>query len=115
MNDNIFELLSCIKECPDAFVSKNVIFNILKTWSYGKLDYLIQELKDNNLVNIHNFDNIEQYSISEKGDDYIKNFQSNKVKERNEKLFDKFSGCIYPTILFLISTVLTLILYFLNN
>lgn len=110
MNHSKYELLTCIKECPDTFVTTEIIFNVLQNWSYSKLDSILRDLKNDRLINTYIFDEIEKYSISPKGEIFIKDYHSNKSKCKK----DFFAGFIYPTILFLISTVLSIILFFLS-
>lgn len=107
-NDKI-EMLNCINDCPDTFISKEIIFNVIR-WNYGKIDAIIQCLKDEKLIDVYNFENDrERYKVSSKGNLYIKdNFdkqQQIKLKAKQD-FFDKYT---FPTILSLISFVLGII------
>lgn len=110
MNDLKYELLICIKEYSETFVSKQIIINLLKEWSYAQVNTVLQNLKDEGLVDSHSFDEVEKYSVSSKGLIFIEDYYSNKSKGKK----DFFAGYIYPTILFMISTALSIILFLLS-
>lgn len=107
-NDKI-ELLNCINNCPDTFISKEIIFNVIK-WNYDKIDVIIQCLKDEKLIDVYNFENDkERYKVSSKGNLYIKdNFDNQKQMKIKAKqdFFDKYT---FPTILSIITFVLGII------
>lgn len=98
MDKDKFELLCCINNCPDTYISKEIIFNVIR-WNYSKIDSIIQCLKDEKLINVYNFKNdIERYNVSEKGNSYIQNYQNKqnqKIIQSKKDFFDKY---IFPTI-----------------
>lgn len=91
-------MLICINNCPDTYISKEIIFNVIK-WNYGKIDSIIQSLKDEKLINIYNFNNdVERYKLSTKGILYIKNYQENQKQKKLQSKKDFFDKYIFPTI-----------------
>lgn len=97
MNKDKYELLICINNCPDTYISKEIIFNVIR-WNYSKIDSIIKQLKDENLINVYTFDNNERYTVSEEGNLYIKNYQDEieyKTVQAKKEIFDKY---IFPTI-----------------
>lgn len=109
MDKDKFELLCCINNCSDTYISKEIIFNVIK-WNYSKIDSTIQCLKDEKLINVYNFKNkTERYKVSEKGNSYIQNYQneqSQKTIQSKQDFFDKYT---FPIILSIISFILGII------
>lgn len=109
MNKDNFELLCCINDCPDTYISKEIIFNVIR-WNYSKIDTVIQCLKDEKLIDVYNFKNdIERYKVSEKGNSYIQNYQNKqkqKIIQSKQDFFDKYT---FPIILSIISFILGII------
>lgn len=91
-------MLTCIQNCPDDWISKEILFNVLK-WSYAKIDYTIDLLLQEKLVNSMTLNQVERYKVSYAGQEYIKNFPKNKSKD----FFDKYT---FNIILSIISFVL---------
>ena len=109
MDKDKFELLCCINNCPDDYISKEIIFNVIR-WNYNKIDTIVQCLKDEKLIDVYNFKNdTERYTVSEKGNLYIKNYQDMQKQEKFKSKQDFFDKYTFPIILSIISFVLGII------
>lgn len=71
MNKYYYELLKFIDECPDNYISKNIMFNGLK-WTYGKIDAVINDLLDMKCIDEYNFTGTPVYHVNFKGKQFIK-------------------------------------------
>ncbi|MGN1297644.1 MAG: hypothetical protein ACI4VH_04385 [Clostridia bacterium] len=98
MKKDYYDMLICINDCPDTYISKEIIFNVIK-WNYGKIDSIIQSLKDEKLIDVYNFNkDVERYKLSTKGILYIKNYQENQKQKKLQSKKDFFDKYIFPTI-----------------
>ncbi len=109
MKNDIFELLKCIEECPDTFITKPIMFNVLKNWSYGKLNAVLKTLVDKDLVLVHSFNYNDEYSVSPKGKIYINDYLNEKDNIALQKKKNLFSQFTFPIILAIISFILGLL------
>lgn len=96
-----YALLTCIQDCPDTWISKETLFNILK-WNYDRLDNVINSLLREKLIKSSVIDDVTRYKVSNLGTQYIENF----LKSKSNDFFDKY---LFPIILSIISFVLGLI------
>ena len=96
-----YALLTCIQDCPDTWISKETLFNILK-WNYDRLDNVINSLLKEKLIKSMVVDDVTRYKVSNLGTQYIESF----LKSKSKDFFDKY---LFPIILSIISFVLGLI------
>ena len=117
-----FDLLLCIKNCQDHFVSKDIIYNSIK-WNYSKMNDILDILIDEKLVHILNFNDKVLYSVSNLGDDFINIFleqnclsKSETSKSTKNHWFSSFHTLyLAPFIVGLILFILEKIWIILNN
>lgn len=103
MADDKYEMLCCIKNCPDTYVTKAIIFNVIH-WNYGKIDLIIDILANEKLINVLKIGDNTEYSVSILGEEYIKNYPKNLQK-------DKFDKYIFPVILSILGIIVSLVTY----
>lgn len=104
MNYQQYKILKCINKCPDYFVPKVVIRNILNI-SPEELDKDLKYLKDKDYVSVKMIDNIEHYCV----DFHSEKSMNNYVKSLLKSVFDKY---IFTIIISAITFILGL---FINN
>ncbi len=113
MLEDKITMLNCIEECPDTFISKEILFNVLK-WNYGKINTIIKCLEDEELVEIHYLRGENRYCVSHKGKIFIEDYISVKKDNVKAKRQDNFKSIKLPIILMfvsiIISTFITIIL-----
>lgn len=85
MEKYYYELLKFIQDAPDAYISKEVIYNCLH-WNYNKIDAVIIDLLENKCIDTFNINGVDKYKVNFKGQVFIKNFKKTIFSKKSKNL-----------------------------